>query len=217
MSGADRSDGIVLHDYWRSSACYRVRIALGLKGLSWRSVPLDLTTGAQRLPGHLSRNPQGLLPVLEIDGLTLTQSLGIIEYLDETRPAYPLLPRGPAARAFVRSLSLAIACETHPLSNPSVLARVEALAGAEAREIWNRDNIRRGLEAFEAMLAHGDSDAPFCCGANPGIADCVLVPQLYNATRWDVAFDDLHRIRAISRACADLPAFQAAHPETSRP
>ncbi|UXU76642.1 MULTISPECIES: maleylacetoacetate isomerase [unclassified Paracoccus (in: a-proteobacteria)] len=204
---------IVLHDYWRSSAAYRVRIALGLKGLDYRRVAVDLTVGDQRAAPHLALNPQGLVPALEIDGLVLTQSLAIIEYLDQTRPEPPLLPADAAGRARVRALALAIACDLHPLSNLRVLNRVEALAGPEARAAWNRDNIAQGLAAFEALLAQGGMSGRYCHGDRPGIADCTLIPQLYNASRWGVDWAHLPRIAAVAAACAEHPAFLAARPE----
>lgn len=208
---------VVLHDYWRSSASYRVRIALGLKGIVHDRVSVDLVAGDHRAPAHLARNPQGLVPVLDIDGLVLTQSLAILEYLEETRPEPSLLPADRAGRAHVRALSLAIACEIHPLSNSSVLARIEALAGAEARSRWNSDNIERGLTAFETMLDDPGFEGRFCHGDRPGLADCLLIPQLYNATRWGVAFDHLPRIAAVAENCAALPAFAAAHPDRVAP
>ncbi|MAU47355.1 MAG: maleylacetoacetate isomerase [Yangia sp.] len=209
--------GIVLHDYWRSSASYRVRIALALKGLAYESRSVDLVAGAQRSDAHLARNPQGLVPVLETDGLRLTQSLAIIEYLDETVAAPPLLPADPAGRARVRAIALAIACEIHPVSNLHVLNRVGSLGGSKAREAWNRDNIAGGLAAVEALLATPAPEAPYCHGAQPTLADCALIPQLYNATRWGVAYDHLPRISAVASACAGHPAFQAAHPRNFDP
>ena len=147
-----------LHDYWRSSASYRVRIALGLVGERWQTVPVDLVAGAQRQPGHLARNPQGLVPALEIDGLTLTQSLAIIEYLDETRGA-GFLPADPAGCARVRALAHAIAMEIHPICNLRVARHaVEASGGAITMEGWMRAFIGPGLAAFEAML-----DLPGTC------------------------------------------------------
>lgn len=212
-----QSGAVLLHDYWRSSASYRVRIALALKGIAYDRVSVDLVGGAQRGAAHLALNPQGLVPALEIDGRVLTQSLAIIEYLDATRPEPPLLPAGEAARAHVRALALAIACEIHPVSNLAVLARVEALAGAPARAEWNRDNIGSGLAAFEAMLDHPGFAGRFCHGEAPGLADCALIPQLYNAARWGVAFDHLSRIRAVAASCAVHPAFAAARPENFEP
>lgn len=207
--------GAVLHDYWRSSASYRVRIGLALKGISWHSAPVDLAAGAQREAAHRALNPQGLVPVLQIDGLVLTQSLAILEYLDETRPTPPLLPASPAARAQVRALSLAIACEVHPLSNLSTLNWIETLAGSGARVRWNADTIATGLTAVETMLAA--MPGPFCAGDRPGLADCLLVPQLYNADRWGIAYAHLPRIAGVAAACAAEPAFAAAHPDRVRP
>lgn len=208
---------VVLHDYWRSSASYRVRIALGLKDVAYDRVSVDLVAGAQCSPGHLALNPQGLVPALAIDGLLLTQSLAIIEYLDETRPGPALLPREPAARAHVRALALAVACEIHPVSNLSVLGRVETLAGPDARAQWNRDNIRAGLEAVERLLDHPGFSGQFCHGDAPGMADCTLIPQLYNASRWGIDWSVLPRIAAVAGHCATLPAFQAAEPERFAP
>jgi maleylacetoacetate isomerase len=178
---------------------------------------VDLTAGAQLSPEHLALHPQGLVPVLKIDGLVLVQSLAIIEYLDETRPDPALLPRDAAGRAHVRALAEAIACEIHPVSNLRVLAQVEALAGKEARAAWNSDNIRRGLEAFEKLLDHPGFEGRFCHSDKPGMADCVLVPQLYNASRWGVEWQHLPRIAAVAKACAALPAFGAAAPEQFQP
>lgn len=208
---------VVLRDYWRSSASWRVRIALSLKGIPHDRVAVDLTAGAQRSPAHLALNPQGLVPVLLIDGLVLTQSLAIIEYLDETRPGPALLPPDPEGRARVRALSQAIACEIHPLSNLRVLDRVEALGGPDARAAWNRDNLATGLAAVEAMLDHPGFTGRFCHGDAPGMADCALIPQLYNATRWGVAFGHLPRIAAVAGTCANHPAFAATHPDACAP
>lgn len=207
----------VLHDYWRSSASYRVRIALALKGIAYDRVPVDLLAGQQRGAANLAVNPQGLVPTLEIDGLVLTQSLAIIAYLDETRPDPALLPADPAGRAHVRAIALAIACEIHPLSNPPVLSRVEALGGADARARWNRDNIARGLQAVDRLLDHPGFTGRFCHGDRPGLADCTLIPQVYNAARWGVDYAHLIRIRAVEAACETLPAFLAAHPDRFAP
>lgn len=206
----------VLYDYWRSSASYRVRIALALKGISYTRVSVDLVKGEQNSGSFKELNPQGLVPVLNIDDVILSQSLAIIEYLDETRPNPPLLPDCPRGRAHVRALALAIACETHPTSNLKVLQRVENIAGAEARATWNRENISAGLEAFEELLNHPNFLGRFCYGSTPGLADCVLIPQLYNATRWGVGYTHLSRITAVSKATTDLVAFQEASPEVNR-
>jgi maleylacetoacetate isomerase len=204
---------IILHDYWRSSASYRVRIALGLKGIPYQHQFVNLVSGEQRNNSHLALNPQGLVPVLEVDGLVLTQSLAIIEYLDETRPGPKLLPESAAARAYVRALSLAIACEVHPVSNLRVLTRIEEVSDAEKRAAWNRDNIAEGLAAFERLLDSPFFSGKFCCGDSPTMADCTLVPQLYNARRWGVGTDQFARISCVAQYCAELPAFEAASPE----
>ena len=206
-----------LYDYWRSSASCRVRIALNLKGIHYKTTSVDLVTDDHRSPEHLARNPLGLVPALEIDGLMLTQSLAILEYLEETRPSPALLPTDPAARAYVRALSLAIACEIHPLCNSSSLKRIEALAGEAGRNDWNSGYISRGLTAFEGMLEKSGLSGQFCYGDLPGMADCLLMPQLYNATRWSVGFDHLPRISSIATNCAALPAFEAARPENVKP
>lgn len=206
----------ILYDYWRSSAAYRVRLALALKKIAHDRVPVDLVAGDHRAPAHLARNPQGLVPALAIDGLMLTQSLAIIDYLDETRPAVPLLPSDPAGRARVRAIAQAIACDVHPLSNLHVLGRVEALAGSEARAEWNRANIAQGLAAVERMLDHPGTGR-FVHGDAPGLGDCVLVPQLYNARRWGVEFEHLPRITAISANLAQHGVIASAHPDNFDP
>ncbi len=206
----------VLYDYWRSSAAYRVRLVLALKKIAYKRVPVDLVAGEQGAPAHLARNPQGLVPALAIDGLMLTQSLAMIEYLDETRRAIPLLPDDPAGRARVRAIALAIACDIHPLSNLHVLNRVEALADAKARAEWNRDNIAKGLAAVERLLAH-PATGRFVHGDAIGMGDCVLVPQLYNARRWGVDFSHLPRIAAVSANLAQCGVIASAHPDNFDP
>lgn len=210
------TDRPVLYDYWRSSASYRVRIALALKDIAYDRVSVDLVKGDQRAPQHLAINPQGLVPAMAIDGRLLTQSLAIIEYLDETRPALPLLPADAAGRARVRAIAQAVACEIHPLSNLMVLNKVEALAGPEARKAWNEDNIARGLQGIEALLDH-PATGRFCHGDAPGLAECALIPQLYNARRWGVDFSHLPRIAAVSAACATLGVIASAHPDNFDP
>jgi maleylacetoacetate isomerase len=207
----------VLYDYWRSSASYRVRIALNLAGIPFRSEKVDLLSGAHRAPDHLERNPQGYVPALEIDGRMLTQSLAIVEYVDETHGA-GFLPEDPAGRARVRALAHAIAMDIHPVCNLNVVARVMQLADPargtpeEARADWMKHFIARGLAAFEVMLDH-PATGRFCHGDRPGLADICLMPQLYNAERWGADLTHCHRIRAIAGNCAALPAFQLAHPD----
>jgi maleylacetoacetate isomerase len=200
---------IRLYDYWRSSASYRVRIALGLAGLAWDKVPVDLVAGAQRSADHLARNPQGLVPVLEIDGLRLTQSVAIVEYLDETR-CLGLLPTDSVGRARVRALSHAIAMDLHPVCNLRVARHaVDQSGGAVTMEGWMQHFITPALHAFEADLEDGD----YCYGAAVSLADICLMPQLYNARRWGVDLSSLPKIRRIEAALAENPAFAAAHPD----
>jgi maleylacetoacetate isomerase len=200
---------IQLCDYWRSSASYRVRIALGLAGLRWDTVPVDLVAGAQRSADHLARNPQGLVPVLEIDGLRLTQSVAIVEYLDETR-GLDLLPADPVGRARVRALSHAIAMDLHPVCNLRVARHaVEQSGGAVTMEGWMQHFITPALHAFEADLEGGD----YCYGAGISLADICLMPQLYNARRWGVDLSPLPKIRRIEAVLEGHPAFVAAHPD----
>lgn len=200
---------IRLYDHWRSSAGYRVRIALGLAGLAWETVPVDLTAGAQTAPDHLARNPQGLVPVLEIDGLRLTQSLAIVDYLDETR-GLGLVPGDAAGRARVRALAHAVAVDIHPVCNLRVARAVVARSqGGTAMQDWMQAIIGPGLAAMEAMLPGGD----FCLGTGPTLADLCLLPQVYNARRWQVDLEPMPKIRRIEAVLANIPAFATAHPE----
>jgi maleylacetoacetate isomerase len=210
----------ILYDYWRSSASYRVRIALNSLGIAYESIAVDLLKQAHKAPTHLARNPQGLVPVLEIDGVSLTQSLAIIEYLDETRPLAAFLPRDAAGRARVRALSYAIAMDIHPVCNMGVAAHVVTLCGGgdATRRSWMRKFIGEGLSAVEALLDH-PATGRFCHGDAPTMADFCLVPQVYNADRWGADMSALRRIRSIAEHCALLPAFADAHPDraASRP
>lgn len=212
------TDQIVLYDYWRSSASYRVRIALGLKGLEWATVPVNLVKREQRTSDHQARHPQGLVPVLEIDGQSLIQSLAIVEYLDETRPDPPLLPGDPAERARLRAMAHVIAMEIAPVNMLSILEHVDQVTGQgpQARLDWMQHFMPPGLAAVEALLDH-PTTGPFCHGAAPGLADLCLVPQIYNAQRWGISLDPLPRIRAVIAACETVPAFAAAHPDRARP
>ncbi len=171
----------VLYDYWRSSASYRVRIALNLANISYQSISIDLVAGSHRSPEHLARNPQGLVPVLDIDSQSFTQSLAIIDYLDATRNL-GLLPEDPVQRAKVQALAQSIAVDLHPVCNLSVVKY--ATQGAEPeRTRWMQHFITPGLAAFESLLSEFDQN-PFCIGSTPSLADICLMPQLYNARRW---------------------------------
>lgn len=209
------AERIVLRDYWRSSSAYRVRIALNLVGLDHERVPVDLLAGEQRDTEHLQANPQGLVPALEIDGSRLTQSLAIIEYLNDTRAA-GFLPDDPAERARARALAHAIAIETQPVCNLRVVRHAIDLGGSATVEGWMRHFITLGLEGFEALLALA-SPSPFCHGQAPGLADICLVPQFYNARRWGIDLGRFPRAAAISERAEALAAFADAHPDRVRP
>ncbi len=206
----------VLYDYWRSSAAYRLRIGLGFLGLGWRAVPVNLLAGEHRAAANLARNPQGLVPTLELDGLTLTQSLAILEYLNETRGA-GWLPEEAAGRARVRALAHAIAMEIHPICNLSVARfAVENSGCGITMESWMAEFIPRGLAGFEALLGH-PATGGFCHGDSPGLADICLVPQLYNARRWGIDLAPYPRLSAIAARLDAIPAIAAAHPDRHKP
>jgi maleylacetoacetate isomerase len=207
----------ILFDYWRSSASYRVRIALNLKGVLYESVAVDLVGGAQKDPAYRERNPQGFVPLLEIDGARIAQSLAIIDYLDATRPEPPLLPGAPGERAHVLSLALAVACDIHPLNNLRVLKYLSGpLARSEdARDAWYRHWVIEGLAALERMAK--ERAGRFLFGDSPTLADICLVPQLYNARRFDVALDDYPTLLRADVEANRLEAFAAAQPERVAP
>jgi maleylacetoacetate isomerase len=203
-----------LYGYFRSSAAYRVRIALNLKGIAAEPISVHLVKdgGGQNTPAHRARNPQGLVPALELDdGTVLTQSLAIIEYLDAIHPEPRLIPAEPKAAAQVRAVALAIACDIHPLNNLRVLKYLKGTFGHPQEDIdeWYRHwCLAGGLDAIEAMLP----GTAFCFGGAPTMADCCLIPQLFNARRFNVGLDHLPKILRIETACAAHPAFMAAHP-----
>jgi len=204
-----------LYDYFRSSAAYRVRIALNLKGVAPERAPVHLRRGAQRAEDYLAMNPQGLVPALVTDsGDVLTQSLAIIEWLEESYPQPPLLPRDAPGRARVRALSLAIACDIHPLNNLRVLNYLTGTLGATdaQKDGWYRYWCDVGLEALETQLAREASTGPFCHGDTPTMADICLVPQLANARRVDLDLSPYPTLLSIETACTALPAFAAAAP-----
>jgi maleylacetoacetate isomerase len=202
----------ILYDYWRSSACYRVRIALNLLGIPYTTRSIDLLAGDHGQPAYLAVNPQGLVPTLALDGMAMAQSLAIVEYLDEVHPGAGLLPRDPVGRHRVRSLAYAVAMDLHPICNSHVANHVVQITGNDAsREEWMHHFISRGLASLEAMLSA--SNGPFCHGQAPTMADLCLVPQVYNARRWGVDISGLDRIVAIDAVCGELPAFRDAHPD----
>ncbi len=205
------SERMILYDYFRSSAAYRVRLALALKGIEVEHRPVHLLRGEQLRPEYLAKNPQGLAPALELDdGTVLTQSLAIIDYLETLRPAPALIPKEPVPAARVRAAALAIACEIHPLGNTRVIAYLQSelqLSHLDI-EVWRRHWILKGLEAVEQMI----SPAPFCFGEAPTLADVCLVPQLFNARQFDVPLQHLPRLLSVDAACGELAAFRAAHP-----
>lgn len=204
---------VILYEYWRSSASYRVRIALNLAGIAFRSVPVDLLKNEQKSPEHLKRNPQGLVPVLEIDGVLLTQSLAIIEYLADTRGVAGILPAPPMERARVRALAHAIAMDIHPICNSGVVAHVMEITGKgeEARTGWMKKFIGEGLAAVETMLQ--ENQGPLCLGPSPTLADICLVPQVYNARRWGILMTQFSRIIGICEKLEPIEAFAKASPE----
>ena len=201
-----------LHGYFRSSAAYRVRIALNLKGVKAEHVFRHLRKGEQRAPDYLAMNPQGLVPTLELDnGALLTQSLAIVEWLDETPPTPLLMPADPLQRARVRAFALAIACDIHPVQNLRVLAAVRELGGEQAGQDWAKRINEEGLAACEKMIAN--EPGPFCFGAQPTLADICLVPQLGNARRFNVDVSAFPRLLQAETACRALPAFADAAPD----
>ncbi|WP_278070181.1 maleylacetoacetate isomerase [Brevundimonas sanguinis] len=209
---------MILHGYWRSGTSYRTRIALNLKKLEYRQAPLDLRTGAQKSDAYLRLNPQGLVPALETDdGLVLTQSPAILEWLEETHPEPPLLPSDAAGRAQVRAMAALIGCDIHPLNNLRVLKAVRGLTsdgmGADQTSVdaWAGQWIIDGFTALETLVVrHGDG---WCFGGAPTLADCYLIPQLYSARRFHVDLAAFPRLLEIEARAEVHPAFIAALPE----
>ena len=204
---------LVLFDYFRSSASYRVRIALNMKGVPYERVPVDLVHGRQKEAEYRARNPQGFVPMLEADGVAITQSLAIIDYLDTVFPEPRLVPADAAERAHVLSLALIVACDIHPLNNLRVLRYLGGPLGQEeaVRNEWYVHWVREGLAAMEALAA--PRAGRFLAGDTPTLADICLVPQLFNARRFDVALDDYPTLARVDAEATALEPFAAAHPE----
>jgi maleylpyruvate isomerase len=208
---------MILYGYGLSSASYRVRIALALKNLQYSSIIKNLRAGEHRLSEFLRINVQGFVPALGLDdGAVLTQSVAIIEYLDEIHPNPPLLPGEPLGKARVRALTQAITCDIHPLNNLRVLRYLEEKLNLDkqTRDLWYRHWVQVGFDALERWLVRDPTTGRFCHGDTPTLADICLVPQVFNARRFAVDMNSFPRILAIEAACKELPAFRAAAPET---
>jgi maleylacetoacetate isomerase len=207
--------GMKLYTYFRSSAAYRVRIALELKGIACEAVAVDLRPGRHRQPDYLARNPQGLIPALEDGGAVVGQSLAILEYLEETQPQPPLLPRSPMDRARVRSIALAIACDIHPLNNLRVLNYLRSPLGhdEDAVDTWYRHWIAAGFRALEEEARRSSADGRHVFGTEVTLADVCLVPQMYNAHRFKCNVEPFPTLRAICAHLETLPAFARAAPQ----
>jgi maleylpyruvate isomerase len=205
---------MIFHGYFRSSAAYRCRIAFNLKGVQPETHFVHLAKGEQRKAGFLEKNPHGLVPALEVEGRLLTQSLAIMEWLDETHPEPPLLPRDPLDRAHVRALALSVACDIHPLQNLRVLNHVRDTYGQDRDGMfaWARHFVQTGLEALEQQVASSGTAGTFCFGDMPTMADICLAPQMFSAARFGADTSGLPTLSRILAACEALPAFHAAHP-----
>jgi maleylacetoacetate isomerase len=204
-----------LYTYFRSSAAYRVRIALNLKGIDIESVPIDLRPGAHRQPDYLARNPQGLVPALDDGGVVVGQSLAVIEYLEETHPQPPLLPRAPLDRARVRSMALAVACDMHPLNNLRVLNYLRSPLGHDeaAVDMWYRHWIAEGFRGLEEEAKRASGDGRHMFGAAVTLADVCLVPQMLNARRFKCNVEPFPTLQAICAHLETLPEFARAAPD----
>jgi len=203
----------LLYGYYRSSAAYRVRLALALKGIAYEHRAVDLKAGAQTEPAYLEDNPQGRVPVLQIDGLKLAQSPAILDYLEERSPQLALLPADPADRAFARQAASLIACDIHPLNNLSVLRYLKTDLGQDQAAVdrWYAHWITEGFRTLETWLA--PRSGAFAIGDAPGLIEVYLIPQLYNARRFAVPLDAFPTLTALETACLALPAFDRARPE----
>ncbi len=204
---------LTLHNYWRSSASFRVRIALNLKGLEFEQRGVNLVAGDQRSETFKALNPQGFVPALEVDGKIITQSLAILEWLEDTYPEPPLMPDDDDGRALVRSMAMVVACDIHPLNNLRVLNSLRQDLGADDDQVkaWVARWIAPGFEVLDGMIArHGQG---WSYGDTPGLADCYLIPQVYNASRFGVDLSPYPHIREVAAEAAEHAAFAAAHPD----
>ena len=206
---------ILLFDYWRSSASYRVRIALNLKGIAYEAVPTDLLTSQQKAPAFVARNPQGLVPMLQIDGLDLTQSLAIIDYLDATRPQPRLIPAEPGARAATLARAMIIVADIHPVNNLRMLQYLKAEMGQDQAAVdrWYRHWIAEGFAALEQLAP----ESGLFGGDQPDLTDICLVPQVANARRFELDMTPYPRLDRIDAELQALPAFAATHPDRVKP
>ncbi|HZS83466.1 MAG TPA: maleylacetoacetate isomerase [Stellaceae bacterium] len=204
-----------LYGFFRSSAAFRVRIALNLKGISYEQASIHLRRNDQDAPAYRALNPQGLVPALEDDGQVFIQSMAIIEYLDETHPEPPFLPGHPADRARVRGLAQIIGCDIHPINNLRILRYLADPLGHDAKTvgIWYNHWIAKGFESLEALLSRDEQTGAFCHGDAPGLADICLVPQCFNARRYELDMTPYPTLRRIFDNCMKLPAFEKARPE----
>ena len=207
---------LVLYDYFRSSACYRVRVALNLKGVAYRTVPVNLLEGEQKDPLYRERNPQGFVPMLEVGETRITQSLAIIHWLDAAFPEPRLVPADAEERAHVVALALTIACDIHPLNNLRVMKKLTTLGiDQDIRDDWYRHWIKEGFEALEALAA--PRAGAFLFADAPGLADICLVPQMFNARRFELPLDAFPTLVRADAAAGALDAFAAAHPDRVAP
>ncbi len=207
---------ITLYTYWRSSAAYRVRIALNLKGLAWKPAAVNLARGGgeHRLPGYREINPEGLVPTLRYGDQSVSQSLAIMEFLEEQHPQPSLIPGDAVARSRIRALSMAVACDIHPLNNLRVMKYLKASCGQSDADVsrWYGHWIAEGFSRVEARLTGDGDSGRYCFGDTPTMADCCLVPQVYNAKRFECDLRPYPVIRRINDACLELDAFRNAEP-----
>jgi maleylacetoacetate isomerase len=210
---------MTLYDYFRSTACYRVRIALNLKNIAYEKIEIHLVNngGEQHSPEYQHINPQGLVPSLDVNGHIISQSLAIIDYLDEAFPQVPLLPADPLIKANLRALALIVACDMHPLNNLRVLNRLKEQFTASQEQVteWYHHWLKTGFDAFETQLSQLERSKPVCFGEQVSLADICLIPQIYNAKRFNFDLTDYPLINQINDYCLTLAAFQKAAPESS--